>query len=170
MIDEATLKRFWAKVLKTDGCWLWQASKRNKGYGAFVWTDNLGKTIQGRAHRFSWELVNGPIPGDLCALHRCDTPVCVNPAHLFVGTKAENNADMTVKGRRRPGGSKTSVDACGYQRGAAHHGAKMTADKVRQVRAFHMAGQSYSTIARAFDISITTVFKICTGKTWRHVD
>lgn len=169
MTDEATLKRFWAKVLKTDGCWLWQASKRNQGYGAFVWTDDSGKTIHGRAHRFSWELANGPIPGDLCALHKCDAPACVNPAHMFIGTKADNNADM-VKGRRRVGGSKTSVDACKYQRGESHHSAKMTADKVRRIRTLRGSGQSYSTIAHIFDVNTSAIYKICNGKTWRHVD
>ena len=100
---------FWAKVRKTDTCWIWTASTRNKGYGAFVYVRE-GRLIHGRAHRYAYELHRGRIPDDLCVLHNCpggDNPACVNPAHLWLGTKAENNADLVAKGRHVKGGTYT---------------------------------------------------------------
>lgn len=76
-------------------CWIWTGGRNDKGYG------QIG--IDGRtefAHRVAWEMTNGPIPGDKpCVLHHCDTPLCVNVAHLFTGTKANNTADMHAKNR-----------------------------------------------------------------------
>lgn len=92
-------ERFWSKVDRRgpDECWLWLASILNNGYGCFSseWS-NL-------AHRVAWELVCGPIPAGLCVLHRCDVKLCVNPAHLWLGTKADNNADCRAKKRNQFG-------------------------------------------------------------------
>ena len=87
--------RFWRKVDKSGECWLWQgATYCRMHYGCL---GIGGRTT--RAHRFSWELHNGPIPDGLCVLHRCDVPRCVNPDHLFLGTKLDNMKDRTAKGR-----------------------------------------------------------------------
>lgn len=75
-------------------CWEWTGSRNKKGYGVFR---AIGRVEL--AHRASWALANGLIPSGLCVLHKCDRPSCVNPAHLFIGTQADNVADMEAKGR-----------------------------------------------------------------------
>ena len=95
---EKDIARFWAKVRKTDGCWLWTAGTfaRRYGYGQFGLNGHPHK-----AHRLAWEFTNGPIPEGLSVLHHCDNPPCVNPAHLFLGTRGDNTRDMMMKGRSR---------------------------------------------------------------------
>ncbi len=88
-------ERFWAKVDRTGDCWIWTAASLG-GYGQF----GTEQGIQG-AHRFSYEIVNGPIPSGLNVCHTCDTPLCVKPNHLFVGTQQENVVDSYDKGRHK---------------------------------------------------------------------
>ena len=90
----------WADVDKTEpaGCWPFTRTKIYSGYGLY----RVNGTRK-MAHRYAWELVNGPIPAGMCVLHSCDNPPCCNPDHLFLGTHAENMADMVRKGRSTRG-------------------------------------------------------------------
>ena len=99
---QSIAERFWTKVDRSggpDACWPWMGHRTRQGYGQ---VKILGKSTP--AHRVAWELTNGPIPlgdhfGTTCACHRCDNPPCCNPAHLFLGTMADNVADRDAKGR-----------------------------------------------------------------------
>lgn len=99
----ALTERFWAKVEKGDGCWLWTGATSRRGYGSV--------TINGRSvatHRASYEAYHGPIPDGLHVLHSCDTPACVNPEHLRVGTRLDNMRDRAERGRH----ANTVKNAC----------------------------------------------------------
>lgn len=98
-------ERFWTKVNK-DGpfpenlprengqCWVWVAARDKHGYGRFGIKDKVKLS-----HRVAWETLVGPVPDNLWVLHHCDYPSCVRPDHLFLGTAADNSADMVKKGR-----------------------------------------------------------------------
>ena len=99
-LTAAFIARFHTKYQITDGCWLWQAGRYPKGYGMV----NLGRDMRGKqftsyAHRVAYVLAKGPIPAGLAVMHSCDVPACVNPAHLNLGTQADNLRDCRVKGR-----------------------------------------------------------------------
>ena len=152
---KTTGQRFWEKVEKTDDCWLWIAAKDGCGYGLF--RDN-GKTH--RAHRFIYQSIHGDIPKGLHVCHACDTPSCVNPDHLWLGTNLDNIADKTAKGRTR----------AGISLGEANGQSKLTETSAAMIKTCLKAGYSQSAIADAFNVSRWLVQNISNGDVWGHVD
>lgn len=131
-------------------CILFQGGKDRYGYGVI---SVAGKKV--RAHRLAWQQANGPIPVGLDVLHECDSPACINPAHLSVGTRTANNHDRDAKGRA----------AVGQRNGAA----KLTADQVIAIRLRLGAGETIGAVARAYQVSRPTISDIRRGITWKHV-
>lgn len=152
-------ERFWMKVEKTEGCWIWRALRSDSNYGRFMVSRSPQKLVQ--AHRLAWELTIGPIPDGLWVLHRCDNPPCVNPAHLFLGTRMDNIRDMHAKGRAS-GGSVPRP-------GEMSPNAKITTEQALEIKRRHRAGEGVTRVAAAFGISRSQVSRIATGKRWAHL-
>jgi hypothetical protein len=165
-LSEETQNRFWRKVCKGESCWLWTAAKANTGYGAFGFRRN-GRTMTMKAHRVAYELCVGPIPEGMILLHKCDVAACVNPDHLSLGTKAENNRDMQAKGRKVSGGSYERPHR--YKRGTEHHAAKLTPDLVRQLRSDQRSGMSESQLGRKYGLSAGAAGRVARCERWKHV-
>ena len=145
--DHRTLRtdeeRFWAFVRKSDSCWVWTGDVVQGGYGRF---QMHGTKVL--AHRMSYEIAFGAFDASLKVLHRCDNPPCVNPAHLWLGTAKDNALDAMAKGRLSYGGGK------------------LTPDIVRSIRTSQAPARE---LASALGITVTTVYDIRRGKTWRNL-
>lgn len=134
-------RRFWTKVDATDGlfaCWIWTGASRDMRYGS-IWLG--GRHVP--AHRIAWTLANGrEVPHGLEVCHTCDNTRCVNPAHLWLGTRLENEQDKTQKGRRPTGplGHRSEVCPRGHQYELGRRGCGICcAERQRQRRASHGA-------------------------------
>lgn len=132
------------------GCTIWNGAHDPKGYGNF---GHQGKTYP--AHRMAWALAHGEIPDGVVVCHRCDNPACVNPAHLFLGTQADNMADMKAKGR----------SALGQKNGQA----RLTKCDVMEIRRRVAAGQTHAEVAADYGVSTATIQLAATGRTWAHL-
>jgi len=161
-LNPTLIARFWTyvdKISSPHGCWLWTGSRGRRTYGRF-W---IAQRIPIPAHRVSYYIQFGPIPDGVWVLHNCpggDNPSCVNPEHLWLGTDADNIADMHAKGR----GGK-------YGRsGTANHNAKLTEDQVRQIRHEYAAGTTNCVaLARKYGVTRTPIKRIVDRKAWKHV-
>ena len=98
IFSSSLAERFWPKVAKSADCWVWTSSRDRNGYGYFRISGLYGRKAFG-AHRIAYELTYGLIPPGMEVCHRCDTPACVRPEHLFLGTHATNLGDAAHKGR-----------------------------------------------------------------------
>lgn len=146
-------ERFWSKVVKGEGCWLWRGSLNNKGYGLFNLSREAGLVL---AHRHSYAESRGPIPEGLLVMHSCDEPRCVRPEHLALGTIADNQADMARKGRAGQRGEKSSQ-------------AKLTEQSVREIRAAVDGGEPAPIVAQRYGVTRGLVSGVARRVRWRHV-
>ena len=134
---------------QNSGCWLWTGARYRNCYGAFR---HNGRTVL--AHRFAWSIKNGTIPSGMCVCHKCDVPNCVNPKHLFLGTIADNQADMYEKGR----GHKA--------KGEGNARSKLSEADVIAIRADN---RKLKEISADYDINQSAVSKIKNRQAWAHV-
>lgn len=159
--------RFWAKVAKTETCWIWTGGKSFKGYGAI---QEAGRGSRGLlAHRVSFELANGPIPDGLYILHSCDNPRCVNPAHLRAGTQSENIAEAYEKKRKISPFSKAENRYQGPRPsmpGTKNPNSRLSEADVHAIRA---STEKPGILAKRFNIIPDYVTLIRKRKVWKHV-
>lgn len=135
---------FHARYKKIEtGCWEWQGTTNDYGYGVFLLPGE--KPI--RAHRFSYEQIHGPIPHGCIIMHTCDNPPCVNPDHLRLGTKADNNRDTAIKRR--------------HHYGTDHWNGRLTDEQVKDIRA---STERQSVLAKHYKISQSYVSWLKSGK------
>ena len=153
-LGRSLAERFWEKVKKGRGCWVWQASVFQSGYGQ-ISDSTSGKRKNRRSNRVAWELTNGPILDDLHVLHHCDNRLCCNPKHLFLGTVQDNMRDRNVKGR----------EAHGEWNGMA----RLTNKKVRWIRRVYPK-ETACALATRFGVSRSTIYHVLSRESWRHVD
>lgn len=146
------IERFWPKVQKSDGCWIWTASVTRQGYGHFKFRGKMDK-----AHRVSWILHNREIPDGMCVLHECDNPSCVNPGHLFLGSNDDNVADRVRKGRS------------GSAKGESHGRAKLKQGDVAVIRERLSRGDQQKDIALDYGVSPPCIGYLARGETWNAV-
>jgi len=154
------IDRYWQKVVvnpEPGGCWGWSAGLTSTGYPKV--SGRRGGPSRYLAHRLSWEVHNGrDVPDGLFVCHRCDNPICTNPAHLWIGTCADNNADAIAKGRTV------------HHPGVKRYNARLTDDLVREARRQFRAGDAtIKSLAAAYGVSFSTLQAAVGGKTWKHV-
>jgi predicted XRE-type DNA-binding protein len=149
------IARFTEKYeVSPTGCWLWTAARKDNGYGVFGRGDRAGGIAY--AHRWSYEHFVGPIPEGIAVCHRCDVRHCVNPEHLFLGTIAENQADMAAKGRSL--------------RGERHNRVRLTESDVIEIRRlWDETDLTQAEIGARFGIDKQRVSSIVRGRQWRHL-
>ena len=146
--------RFWAKVNKDTGtdCWHFTGALLSNGYGHFAVNEKMIK-----AHRFSFELHNGPIAEGMCCLHSCDNRRCCNPSHLFIGTHTENMRDMIKKNRDNK------------SKGSSHYKSKLDEDCVLIIKKRIAYGEKNIDLAKEYGVCHQTISLIKNGHTWAHV-
>jgi len=151
--------RFWDHVRKTKNHWIWTGQRDRKDYGRLRISGERPRVVL--AHRLSWAIARGGWPPDdrlVCHKNKCNTPHCVRPTHLYLGTYLSNNRDTVAIGHHRRAAP-----------GARHHNAVLTARDVRRLFALSSAGALQRELAERFGVKQQTIGDILRGKKWRHL-
>jgi len=160
ILTQKAITRFFAKTRRDSvtGCLEWMGHRNGgtMGYGSFFTGEGQGRSPW-PTHRVAWVIANGPIPPGMCVCHHCDNRPCVEVRHLFLGTRADNSADMVAKKRHRA------------VIGEAQPTAKMTARRVVELRSMYATGLSAAKVAPLFGISKSQVLAIVNRRYWAHV-
>jgi HNH endonuclease len=137
-----------------NGCWIWNGAKNRQGYARFQVTRIRTEYL----HRVIWKLLYGEIPNGMRILHHCDTPSCVCPFHLWMGTHLENNHDMIEKGRAR------------VAKGHDLPHTKLNEEQVRHIRHLARHGKiNRVTLAKEFGVNTNAIRQVELGISWKHV-
>lgn len=153
-----------------SGCWIWTGMTAQNGYGRMLVKSKNGPTAA--AHRISWAIVHGAPPTNLDVCHKCDNRLCVNPDHLFLGSRADNMRDCSKKGRnimqRHPERSVLRGNKIRRPAGESHPQAKLTEAQIHEIRRLR-GSSSQEALAARFGVDRSTVGRILSGMTWRHL-
>ena len=144
-----TKERFdkFIEMIPECGCWIWMGACDKDGYGFFH-----HEYIMEHAHRVSWKFRNGPIPKGMCVLHKCDVTSCVNPLHLFLGTKKDNRVDCMSKNRH----------ACGEKQSNS----KLTSSDVIAIKNSNKPDRK---LAKEYGVARSLINRVKNGKSWSHI-
>lgn len=146
--------RFWSKVERGDGCWLWMDARRPKGYGVFsVPVEGQRAWLQLRANRVAFVLVNGPLGPRELVRHTCDNPPCCRPDHLVKGDPTANKKDAVERNR--------------VALGERHGRAVLTSKDVSMIRLRHASGETLKALACELGVDRSVVGDACCGDTWK---
>jgi hypothetical protein len=152
-------------ITRTDSCWLWDGTHTARGYGEFRIARR--KTM---AHRIAWERAFGSIPDGLCVLHECDVTRCVNPNHLFLGTRVDNAKDRDAKGRRRGVSSSNGTHLSTLRCGLNHWGSKIrTVTAVHDIRARCATGERQKDVGERYGVTQRTISLIVRREQWGDI-
>ncbi len=166
IVDDTDIRqrawRFWAKVDKdgpiqdhmTTPCWLWAASRTDRGYGRFT---KAGPQKIILAHRVAYFLTHGQWPLPMC-LHHCDNPPCVNPSHLYAGTSQDNVHDCQQRGRANT------------PRGSQQGHSKISESDVLHIRQLFAEGKDVNTIQQIYNLFPSHLHQIKRRVTWAWLD
>ena len=168
-MQESDWERFWDKVNRknnTSVCWEWKAATTRFGHGRFKLN---GKLVS--PHRIIWSQVNGKsIPKDMDICHHCDNPACVNPDHLFIGTRSDNMNDASRKGRLNPRDdeeTKEELREWSERLGKKRRG--FSKEEVHGILKRYYNGESSRSLGDEFDVAHSTILKIKNGEYYSEI-